>query len=137
MESGTPKNSAHVPSRYPGWVTWTAFGIGLTGAISLRLILVAKAYHPDLVRLLWYIGVCGNMFFFMFRTFITLRRRNLITDLDLQNKLATKNRLTSEDYKALHYLVTSLYTSKERWNYLVIFLFSIMAIAWDLYIEGF
>ncbi len=125
-----------IPSKYPAWVTWAAFGVGITGSLSLRLILVAKAYEPSLVRLLWYIGVCGNMLFFMFRAFITQRRRRLITMLNLQKKLQGERRLSRDDYKALYYLVGSLYSSKERWNYAVIFFFSIMAIIWDLVVEG-
>ncbi len=124
-----------VPSRFPGWVTWLAFSVGLTGSISLRLILIAKAYHPELIRLFWYIGVCGNMVFFLFRSFITRRRRRLITGLDLVEKLRSRGRLHPEDYEALRYLVGSLDASKEQWNYLVIFLCSIAAIAWDLFVS--
>jgi len=131
------QHSSHIPSRYPSWVTWLAFGVGLTGAISLRLILIAKAYRPEFVRLLWYLGVCGNMIFFMFRAFITHRRRRLITTLRLQEKLHHEDSLCPEDYEALRYLVGSLYTSKERWNYAIIFVFSILAIAWDITVEGF
>ena len=126
-----------IPSRYPSWVTWLAFAVGLTGAISLRLILIAKAYRPELVRLLWYLGVCGNMLFFMFRAFITHRRRRLITTLRLQEKLQHEHSLCPEDYQALRYLVSSLYASKERWNYAIIFVCSILAIAWDIVVEGF
>ncbi len=133
----SPESGSTIPTRYPAWVTWLAFAVGLTGAISLRLILIAKSYRPELVRLFWYMGVCGNMLFFMFRAFITHRRRRLITNLRLQEKLHEENSLCPEDYEALRYLVGSLYTSKERWNYLIIFIFSIMAIAWDLVVEGF
>jgi len=132
-----PGPGSAVPSRYPAWVIWLAFATGLTGAISLRLILIAKAYRPELVRLLWYLGVCGNMLFFMFRAFITHRRRRLITTLRLQEKLQQENSLCPEDYEALRYLVSSLYASKERWNYAIIFVCSIMAIAWDIVVEGF
>ncbi len=141
METATcPVNEGKespIPSRYPSWVTWLAFAVGLAGAISLRLILIAKEYRPELVRLLWYVGVCGNMLFFMFRAFITQRRRRLITDLRLRDKLREEHSLCPEDYEALRYLVDSLYASKERWNYVVIFIFSLMAIAWDLFVVGF
>ena len=123
----------HVPKRLPDWVTWLAFGVGLTGAISLRLILVAKAYWPHLIRLFWYVGVLGNMCFFLFRSFITYRRRHIILELDLLEKLRQMKPLQPIDYKALHYLVASLYISKERWNYFVIFLFSMLAISWDIW----
>ena len=124
----------HIPKRLPNWVTWLAFSVGLTGAVSLRLILIAKAYKPELIRLFWYIGVLGNMCFFMFRSFITYRRRHLILELDLLNKLRSHAPLSENDYQAVHYLVSSLYISKERWNYFVIFFFSLLAICWDLWI---
>jgi hypothetical protein len=126
-------NRSVVPSHYPEWVTWIAFGAGLTGAISLGLILVAKAYHPELIRLCWYVGICGNMLFSLFRSFITQRRRRLITELGLLEKLQEEDSLCPDDYKALRYLVSSLHASKERWNCTVIFVCSVAAITWDLW----
>lgn len=124
-----------VPDRFPVWVTWLAFGIGLTGAVSLRLILVVREYRPELVRFFWYVGICGNLIFFLFRSFITHRRRKLINDLNLAEKLRCGDTLGHEDCQALQYLVGSLQASKERWNYFVIFVFSVAAIAWDLWIS--
>ena len=128
----TNNGSSKIPASYPNWVTWLAFGIGLTGAISLRLILIAKAYQPELIRVFWYIGVCGNMLFFLFRSYITHRRRRLIAELGLLKKLQQRDEICPEDYEALRYLVSSLHSSKERWNYLVISVCSLAAIAWDL-----
>ena len=124
----------HVPKRLPDWVTWVAFSVGLIGAVSLRLILIARAYNPELIRLFWYIGVLGNMCFFLFRSFITYRRRHLILELELLKKLKSKAPLSDNDYNALNYLVSSLYISKERWNYFVIFFFSMLAICWDVWL---
>ena len=122
-----------MPHRLPAWVAWGAFILGLTGSISLRLILVAKAYRPELIDLLWYLGVCGNLVFFFFRSFIAARRRRTIEELRLLEKLEQKTTLSSTDLEALRYLVASLVVSKERWNYTVIFLCSLAAIAWDLW----
>ncbi len=135
LDSDSQSESLRIPNKFPDWVTWLVFAVGLTGALSLRLILIAKAYKPELIRLFWYIGVCGNMLFFLFRTYITNRRRKLITGLDLVNKLKDEQRLCPEDYEALRYLVASLQASKERWNYLIIFGFSLIAIAWDLFMN--
>ncbi len=123
----------NVPHTLPHWVAWLAFGVGLSGAISLRLILLAKAYRPELIRLFWYMGVCGNMVFFMFRSYITRRRRRLIMDLSLMEKMKDPDNLCPEDYEAIKYLISSLSASKEQWNYAVIFVFSMAAIAWDLW----
>ncbi len=125
----------HVPHRFPAWVTWLAFAIGLTGSISLRLILIAKAYRPELITFFWYVGVCGNMLFFMFRFYISQRRRRTVEELRLLEKLANRKNLTEEDLSALHYLVSSIKASKERWNYTVIFVCSLAAIFWDLWLR--
>lgn len=127
-----PPPKPKIPNRFPAWVPWAAFAVGLTGAISLRLILVAKAYWPDLIRPFWYLGVVGNMLFFLFRAFITQRRLRLINDFNLMEKLKGGKNLDPEDYQALLYLTGSVAASKERWNYLVITLFSLAAIFWDL-----
>ncbi len=123
----------HVPHRFPTWVSWLAFTLGITGSLSLRLILVAKAYRPQLIDLLWYIGVCGNMIFFLFRSYITARRRRTIRELHLLEKLEKQADLSPTDLEALRYLVASLAVSKERWNYTIISLFSLAAILWDLW----
>jgi len=123
----------NIPHTLPHWIAWLAFGVGLSGAISLRLILLAKAYRPELIRLFWYMGVCGNMVFFMFRSYITRRRRRLIIDLSLVEKMKDQDNLCPEDYEAIKYLISSLSASKEQWNYAVIFVFSLAAIAWDLW----
>ena len=125
----------HVPHRFPRWVTWLAFAVGLTGAISLRLILIAKNYKPELISFFWYVGVCGNMLFFMFRSYITNRRRRTIERLRLLEKLESRTPLNEEDLSALRYLVASIKVSKERWHYLVIFVCSLAAIFWDLWLR--
>ena len=122
----------HSPHVMPSWVTWLAFFIGLTGSLSLRLILVAKQYQPELVRLFWYIGVVGNMLFFLFRNYISVKRRRLIAAMSLREKLEARRPLSEEDYQAIHYLISSLYVSKERWNYAIIYFFSLLAILWDI-----
>lgn len=129
--------NTELPSRLPEWVTWIAFAVGLTGAVSLRLILIAKLYQPELIRLFWYIGIIGNMCFFLFRAFITYRRRRLILATGLMEKLKDRTALSGQDYQALKYLISSLYISKERWNYFVIFFFSFLAIGWDLWVSCF
>jgi len=126
----------NMPKRLPGWVAWLAFAVGFMGAVSLRLILVAKAYKPELIRLFWYLGVVGNMLFFLFRAYITHRRKRLILELNLLQKLKGENGLCPQDYQAIGYVLSSLVASKEMWNYAIIFVFSVLAILWDLWFEA-
>ncbi|MGQ9744651.1 MAG: hypothetical protein ACUVQV_01370 [Dissulfurimicrobium sp.] len=92
MDNNTP---------FPAWVTWLVFSIGLVGAVSLRLILVAKPYWPGMIRPLWYIAICGNMLFFLFRAYITQRRKRFISGLCLLDKLQDERSLCPQDYHAL------------------------------------
>lgn len=121
-----------IPAPFPAWVTWLAFTVGLAGAVFLRLILVAKAYWPGMIRPFWYLAICGNMLFFLFRAYITRRRKRLISGLHLLDKLRDEQSLCPQDYSALRYLVISLNASKEMWNYAVIFILSVLAILWDI-----
>lgn len=125
-----------LPKRLPGWVAWMAFAVGFIGAVSLRLILVAKAYKPELIRLFWYLGVVGNMLFFLFRAYITHRRKRLILELNLLQKLQGGQCLCPQDYHAIRYVLSSLVASKEMWNYAIIFVCSVLAIMWDLWFEA-
>ena len=75
------------------------------------------------------------MLFFMFRSYITNRRRRTIERLRLLEKLESRTPLNEEDLSALRYLVASIKVSKERWNYLVIFVCSLAAIFWDLWLR--
>jgi hypothetical protein len=97
---------------------------------------VAKAYKPELIRLFWYLGVVGNMLFFLFRAYITHRRKRLILELNLLQKLKVENGLCPQDYQAIGYVLSSLVASKEMWNYAIIFVFSVLAILWDLWFEA-
>jgi len=114
-------------------VALLAFLVGFSGAVSLRLILIAKAYAPELIRLFWYIGVVGNMLFFLFRGYISQKRKKMIVQTRLMEKINQPDQLTQDDYNAIRYLLTSLNQSKEIWNYVVIFIFSLLAIIWDLF----
>lgn len=125
-----------LPRRLPTWVAWLAFAVGFIGAVSLRLILIAKAYKPELIRLFWYLGIVGNMLFFLFRAYITHRRKRLILNMNLLNKLQAGQSLCPQDYHAIRYVLSSLVTSKEMWNYAIIFVFSVLAILWDLWFEA-
>lgn len=75
------------------------------------------------------------MVFFSFRFYVAGRRRRVIEELDLLEKLEAHRQLSPQDLAALHYLVSSLKVSKERWNYIIIFTCSLAAIAWDLWLR--
>jgi hypothetical protein len=84
------------------------------------------------VRPVWYFGVIGYMLFFMYRYFISQRRKRTIAHSDIIEKIRDGVALSAEDREAALYLLKSVRASQEDWNYLAIFVLSIIAIALDL-----
>jgi len=110
------------------------FIIGIISATSIRLIAIFNRFDPAISRILWYIGVIGYIFFFWYRFKIALKRRKVVNENDLINKLKTGT-LEEEDTENIEYLLNSLVKSKEIFNYIYIFLLSIIAIIIDICLE--
>ncbi|HCL55780.1 MAG TPA: hypothetical protein DHW82_02055 [Spirochaetia bacterium] len=116
----------------PQWVVNLFFVIGIFSAVAFRIIIVFQYFQPQWVRLVWYIGVTGYVFFFLYRYLISRKRKKMIDDRNLIGKLSSGAALSSEDQEALLYLVSSIKKSKENINYIFIFLLSIIAVMFDL-----
>ncbi len=116
----------------PGWVINAFFALGITSSVAIRLLIVFDHVARHLVRPAWYVGVSGYVIFFAYRYAITLRRRRLIREHGLIEKVAGGEPLGVEDREALGYVVQSVAKSRENVNYLVIFALSFAAIAADV-----
>ncbi len=125
-----------IPRPFPRWVPWFAFLVGITASLSYRLIIVAKHLDPGLIRPLWYVAVCGNSLFFLYRYLISLRRQRVVKERAIMEKLEKGCCLSPEDCQALRYLVYSTVITKEKWNYFVIFVSTFLAILFDLLWSG-
>ncbi|WP_456433275.1 hypothetical protein [Thermosulfuriphilus sp.] len=129
-----PKHA--IPRPFPRWVPWAAFAIGITASVSYRLIIVAKHLDPAWIRPLWYVAVCGNSLFFLYRYIISQRRQKVVIERGILEKLKNGCCLSPEDCQAVRYLVYSTVITKEKWNYFVIFASTILAILFDLLWPG-
>jgi hypothetical protein len=76
------------------------------------------------------------MTFFMYRYFISQRRKQAIAHSDIIEKIRIGETLNPDEREAALYLLKSVQTSQEDWNYLAIFVQSIAAIALDLLLPG-
>jgi hypothetical protein len=76
------------------------------------------------------------MLFFMYRYRISTRRKRTISQADIIHKLREGTALSAEDREAELYLLSSIRKSPEDWNYLAIFILSVVAIALDLLLPG-
>lgn len=111
------------------------FWIGIISAILLRMILIADHYNSLISDLMWYMGVIGYLIFFAHRYDIAKRRYGVIKNLGLLEKIEMRRPLSEDDFDGLDYIMWSLSVSKERLNYLAIFILSMVAIALSLLLD--
>ena len=124
------------PKIIPKPVIFGFFLLGLLSSVAFRAIILLQKYEPTWVRPVWYFGVLGYMLFFMYRYYISQRRKHAIAHSDIIEKIRTGEALNQDEREAALYLLKSVRASQEDWNYLAIFVLSIAAIALDLLLPG-
>ena len=122
------KNKPEIPMGYSNPVITMFFWIGIISAFLFRIITIVEHYSPQLSRLLWYVGVIGYLVFFVHRYNIAHRRYGVIKKLNLLEKIENKECLKNADFEGLRYVLWSISVSKERQNYRMISIFSIVAV---------
>lgn len=133
LKSETP--TFEIPHRYGMPVINLYFYVGLVSAILLRSIIIADHYSVFWGKAIWYIGVVGYLWFFTHRYHIAKRRFGVVKNLDLLEKIKRQQKLTDKDLEGLEYLLCSLSVSKERANYLIISVLSIVAMVVSLSLD--
>jgi hypothetical protein len=123
---------AAVPKIIPKPVIIGFFLLGVLSSVAFRLIIIFQKTNPGWVRPTWYFGVLGYMAFFIYRYYISLRRKRVVAESGIIAKLESGSTLSAEDREAALYLLSSIQKSREDWNYLAIFILSALAIAIDL-----
>ena len=108
------------------------FLVGVVSALSFRALIVFTHVHSEWFRPVWYLGTIGYVFFFLYRYWISHKRKKAISRFALLDKLKGQAELSPEEREVLVYLLSSLAKSREDLNYLVIFVLSILAVALDL-----
>jgi hypothetical protein len=126
----------HAPKIIPKPVIIGFFILGLLSSVAFRAIILLQKHSPDWVRPVWYFGVIGYMLFFMYRYYISQRRKRTIAQSGIIEKISTGATLNADGREAALYLLKSVRASQEDWNYLAIFVLSIIAIALDLLLPG-
>lgn len=129
------KANVKIPEGYSMAIIKLYFWVGIVSAILLRAIIIADYWSGTLSKMLWYIGIIGYLFFFAHRYHIAKRRFGVIKNLNLLEKIKSRDQLTEEDFEGLNYVMWSLSVSKERLNYLIIFVFSVIAIVLSLMLD--
>ena len=120
------------PRLAPPFVVYGALALGLSTAVAFRAILIFNYIQPAWVRPVWYFAVLGNFVFFLYRFRITEKRKKTIETYHLIERIRSGKHLSDTERAVLTYLLRSIKQSPENINYLIIFLFSLVAIAADL-----
>lgn len=112
----------HKPTR------WAFFFFGAIATLAYRLIIVLNFYSPAWVKVSWYIGTVGFIFYFGYIYHIQHKRVKLIADYDLMKAVSKVKNIKPAQKDALYFVVKSNYASKARWNSLFIFVLTIIAL---------
>jgi hypothetical protein len=116
------------------WMRELFFYLGLIGAIGLRIVLILNNYNPLYSKIIWYIAMLSLTAFYYYRRWIERKRRKIIVDGDLLEKI-NKNNLDSTDRKKILTLLGSTIVSKQMLNLDILFLASIAALIIQMVID--
>lgn len=120
----------------PHWVRNLFFWFGIVATICYRAIVVLNHYDKTIALVAWYLGTIGFILYFWHRYIVSERRVKLIEEHDLIKAVAQTN-LSRDQIEANEYILTTLLSTKEKWNYIVIFVTSILALIIGMYLDFF
>lgn len=106
---------------------YLVFLVGIIATIAYRIIIVLNYYSSLWVEIAWYIGTIGFIWYFAHRYRVQNHYSEIIRKRKLKDKLC-KNNLSKEDCDALKYIIGSLDSSKAKWNSILIFILSALAL---------
>ncbi|MFC1789820.1 hypothetical protein ACFLYY_02510 [Patescibacteria group bacterium] len=110
------------------------FWAGIIATIAYRIIIVLDFYSPSWVKIAWYIGTIGFIFYFGHRFNIARKKAKLIQDYKLVETIDSSD-IDPQKKLALHYLAKTTVTSKSRWNAAIIFLLSLIALLAGIFLD--
>ncbi|MEK7637710.1 MAG: hypothetical protein AAB402_05015 [Patescibacteria group bacterium] len=111
------------------------FWTGIVATIAYRAIIFFTDADPVILRVIWYIGTVGFVVYFLHRYDIAKRRTRVIRELNLAEKIPPLKELSDADRAGMQYLFATLQSSRERWNYYVIFASSVIALLAGLWMD--
>jgi hypothetical protein len=89
---------------------------------------VLNNYSTTWSNIAWYFGTIGFVIYFAHRFQIAEKRERVIKQYELERKVAGAQGLSIDDKAAMEYIFGTLRSSKERWNYIFIFVSSAVAL---------
>ena len=117
----------------PRWVIHFYLWLGLLAGTAVRSLALLERTCPEAVIWTWRFAMASYTVFFGYRYLITRRRRRVISNFQLLDRVEEVE--LDEDTKvALQYVLRSISRSKELFNYAFIASISLIAILLDIII---
>lgn len=126
-----------VPQPHSSSIRLFYFWVGIFATIVYRAIIILNFYSAAWVKAAWYIGTIGFIIYFWHRYQISETRSKLIRERSLNDRVRAASSLPAEDKAALAYILGTLSSTKEKWNYIAIFVFSGLALATGIILDFF
>lgn len=123
------------PKAHSKTIRLVYFWIGIASTFAYRIIVVLNNYNPVWVQSAWYFGTIGFIIYFIHRYQVSEKRAKLVETHKLDVKINHPEELSAEDKEALSYILSTLKSTKEKWNYIFIFVASGVALAWGVYAD--
>lgn len=123
MASATSIPNPHRPA-----IRLFFFWTGIVATFAYRIMNVLGHLSQFWVTIAWYVGTVGFIVYFSHRYQVSGRRAKLILNLQLEQKMTQAAGLTDDERRAMSYVFGTLQSSKEKWNYIFIFLMSGIAL---------
>jgi len=113
------------------------FWSGIVATFAYRIIVIVTHYSSFWAQALWYLGTIGFIIYFLHRYQISEKRARLIREHQLIEKIKLTPNLSREEIASTEYILKTLLSTKEKWNYIFIFAMSALAIVIGLYLDFF
>lgn len=113
------------------------FLTGIIATFSYRAIIVLNHIDAAWVTIAWYVGTAGFIIYFIHRYRVSEKRTYLIRQHNLIQKVAQSKEFSSADQAAMEYIVGTLVSTKEKWNYIFIFVTSGIALIVGIVLDFF
>ncbi|MEK7631942.1 MAG: hypothetical protein AAB445_03700 [Patescibacteria group bacterium] len=124
-----------VPTLHAKSVRTLFFWVGIIATFAYRIIIFFSDANPALLKISWYVGTIGFIIYFIHRYQISQRRAQVIQDFHLAEKVPTLTELTAEEKAAMAYVLSTLRSTREKWNYIFIFTSSGIALLAGIYLD--
>jgi hypothetical protein len=123
------------PVTHPKPVREFFFWIGIVATFCYRSIVVLNSVNMVWSQIAWYVGTVGFVLYFAHRYEISERRAKLIKQHALDEKVTHMQELSDDERAAMAYIFKTLTSTKEKWNYIFIFVLSAIALLLGAYLD--